>query len=555
MDCHRDEPDAINADTAPLPGAHDRSDVRRRQSGRNDAALPDSESKAEIDPPSGSVPDDGLHYEPGNGSPPQSPHAGDVAPEGEEEYMAPLPLLEEEPVAEAPEQGHIFINIAENCSICFEPLIAADDNIATLDCGHAFHRRCIARAYQQDPRCPLCRANVALDNLIREHVVFELAPAPVDEEAAGELEDGAGGWAAPELNVFVDIPALPDAPPVDPWGPPVPNPPIYLNANAAVGHIHTVPRNERIRVLVQPTFVILKWFIINIIMSVILSGGFNFATVIISVILSVVLQPCFRMLLQLWRRSDVYRRIALEHPIPVGNGLTTAQMNILISQHLEEPVHEVSPAVSVTALATVDSLIQRSATSLGLTNQVVTGNLSLYGTYLVPRTEVDVRPSNYIGTLASANVAELCVSHLDDVHNQRTSLVFWSPEMVNQVLSSSRYIPAEQRSREIGPRASRITDQQIQSPFYSMVQAGSAHVANIRASGFDIVDSFARGTILDFPQGSPSTPFTASDIVPKMGAPFLLSLGMMLTSSYGLTSIVSMYAFLLRCAWVLVSWA
>jgi hypothetical protein len=359
-----------------------------------------------------------------------------------------------------------------------------------------------------------------------DQAIIAVHDQPVVDDAPPQVvinvDNGQGGW---------DVPASPPSP---------------LNSQAAVGHHQVVPTLQNIRVHVRAGWVNLKWTMLIFIFSLLACGGFNLPAVVMSVVLGAVLKPVCRLLVAMWRRSSLRNGLLVDHALMLDSPLTTEQMNHLMVEHLNEPVVELNPAPAVTLTAGFDSLVQRTAVFMGLTEQVMTGQLVLHGRYTVPSTSVDFRPTNYIGTTASRNLVEVCVSHIDNIHEQTSSLVFWSPEMVGQLMSSSRYIPAAQRALELGPRSSRITDQQLQSTFYSEIQAGSARVAMIRASSADMTDIHTRSTVLDFQRGSPSIPCMASDIVPKMGAPFLLFLGMMLTSSFVQTSMLQFSVFLFR---------
>jgi len=425
-------------------------------------------------------------------------------------------------IAVAPANDVVIVDLVPahvECTICYEALgDGVDLPLTTLACMHVFHRHCISRWLQGVRQCPLCRTPVALDVDDRDGVLPEMEPVP---EVAINMPDDNVGWGAPR-------------------------PPSPLNNSAAVGHHQVVPTIQNIRVPVRIGWVNLKWTLLVTILCLLICGGFNLPALILAVIFGFVLRPICRLGVSMWRGSSLRNGLLVPRVTALDAPLTTQQMNELMVEHLNDPVVELNPPPLVTLTASADSAIQRAAVFMGLTEQVMTGQLVLHGRYSVPATAVDFRPTNYIGTTASSNIVEVCVSHIDNIHDQTTSLVFWSPEMVGQLMSSSRYIPAAQRALELGPRSSRITDQQLQSTFYSEIQAGSARVALIRASSSDMTDIHARSTVLDFRSGSPSTPCMASDIVPKMGAPFLLFLGMMLTSSFVQTSMLGLCVYLCK---------
>ena len=44
-----------------------------------------------------------------------------------------------------------------SCSICLEPLGSEDAALMALDCGHFFHRSCMAEWARQKLACPTCQ--------------------------------------------------------------------------------------------------------------------------------------------------------------------------------------------------------------------------------------------------------------------------------------------------------------------------------------------------------------------------------------------------------------
>ena len=68
-------------------------------------------------------------------------------------------VLEEAGVAAAGNQG---IG-GEECSVCYESYEAekgGEKEVATIPCGHAFHKSCILTWFQRSNSCPLCRAKL-----------------------------------------------------------------------------------------------------------------------------------------------------------------------------------------------------------------------------------------------------------------------------------------------------------------------------------------------------------------------------------------------------------
>lgn len=500
----------------------------------------------------------------------------------------------------------------DECIICKAELPEA--NKQYLTCMHNFHAACISTWLSRNPTCPICRHPIVVEDLGLDVAVDllhdddpyinepeddadydtdEEDEAPYDPDVSQSEDEEPDEvvplpWPAPQVQlpqhpvgphppvnlgwgplmppvmhppppIHVHLPPVPApaapalAPPPPPaaaGGAPAPGGPI--NNQPAVGHHLAVPEREHIRVVGRAKCVDFKWLVVIMLLSSLLTWGLDFKTVIVATILSIVLRPFSKVLVLLWRHSTWRTSLDIPRPPPVAAPLTTVDMDNLMARRTREPVLEIVPPASVTIAAGVDRFIQRTAITMGLSEQVITGQLVLHGRFTVPQSAVDFRPTNYIGTTASRNLVEVCVSHIDNIHDQRTSLVFWSPEMVNQLLSATRYLPAAQRALELGPKSTRITDQQLQSTYYSEVQAGSSRVAMIRASGSDLEDLHARSTVLDFQQGSPSTPCMDTGIVPQMGAPFLLLFGMMLLSESGRIFMVSFCGYLPRLLWALL---
>lgn len=504
----------------------------------------------------------------------QSNQSGQGQDQVEEKHESPgvLPDLpaqrpaDEEPLSD-PAPGpadQVAINILPagevECAICYNPCLVSDPHVIHLECFHAFHRHCIARWMQQNRSCPVCRTPVA-PRVLEEIQGRGEGDGDADDEDSSDSDDDGPAVGPPHLG---DGGGPADEPPQEDGDAGGPLPGIVpidildynqadapINGQMAVGHHNTVPTMELVRVAVKAKWLKVKWIMLICVISLALCRGFNIHAVILAIILALFLRTSLRVGLSAWRSSRWQKLISISSAAePVV--LDTEGMNAIMREQVSDPVVEVNPGPSVVIAAEIDNFIQSASSSLGITNQLVTGRLWLRGRYNVPPTDHDFRPTNFQGTFASPQITEVCVSHLDNVHLQTTSLVVWSPEMVNQVLSSSRYIPAAQRALELGPRTSRITDQQLQSSFYSQVQAGSAIVAMLRASAHDLVDSNARAALLDFQPGSPSIPCSVLGIVPKMGAPFLLFLGMMLTSSLGWDFTTQLLAYPLKLAWGLL---
>lgn len=92
---------------------------------------------------------------------------------------------------------------ADDCAVCLEALKDpgpdGDARVEQLDaCGHQFHIGCIAQAVAQDPRCPLCRADVGPANLasIQAASPGMQGPQPVPlQTGSSALERAHGpGW-------------------------------------------------------------------------------------------------------------------------------------------------------------------------------------------------------------------------------------------------------------------------------------------------------------------------------------------------------------------------
>jgi len=535
---HRDEDllcsSVCQTSTSVLSGRNDCADSshRRRLPRVADQPAPDVVLELGTIPAAAPLPSSAQEASDDAGSAPRHPPSAEDAPMNGE-YPAPQAAQVMEP--------HVVVTMPEEvppveCVVC-RATLQDGTPVVSLECSHCFHTACIVPWFRMSERCPVCRTPAsAFARILLGHdgPAVSVVEVDVDADNAHPADDAEPAGVAPGPV------GGPDA--TDGWGLPVP----FLNNGTAVGHLRIVSDFLNIRVPVRPSWVGLKWCIILITISLLCCGGFGLASVVLSAVLAVVLRPACRRLVALWRRSAFRERHLASPHVPTSALLSDSQMDELFQEHYREPVVETNLPPVPSMVVFLDSCIQRTSVFLGLTDQVLTGHLVTRGTYLVPATRNDFRPTNYSGTSASPSVVEVCVSWLDNVHDSTSSLVFWSPEMANQLMTSSRYIPAQQRATELGPRSSRITDQMLQSSYYSEVQAGSARVAMIRSSSADIVDAQARSTVLDFRSGSPSTPFMASDIVPKMGAPFLLLVGTMLQSGFVRTFIAMLLELLFR---------
>lgn len=49
-----------------------------------------------------------------------------------------------------------FIDLSEECCICFEELRTA--NICYTQCNHLYHYHCLKDCFKRQPYCPLCRS-------------------------------------------------------------------------------------------------------------------------------------------------------------------------------------------------------------------------------------------------------------------------------------------------------------------------------------------------------------------------------------------------------------
>ena len=51
-----------------------------------------------------------------------------------------------------------------SCAICYEEML---NNLAVTKCGHIFHRECIDQAWIRTESCPLCRAELKENEIIK----------------------------------------------------------------------------------------------------------------------------------------------------------------------------------------------------------------------------------------------------------------------------------------------------------------------------------------------------------------------------------------------------
>lgn len=388
-------------------------------------------------------------------------------------------------------------------------------------------------------------------------VLVDIAHLPADDEPAPPA-------AAPDPPV---VPALPPPPPPPPsdegsrrrlnrlphpdsaWAididdgalgpePPIsrPEPPAgFAPLNNSIASRSTLALPPCIPILVPSRAQWLSRFcyvVLNLLLSVALFPRLNLATLITCILLSLSMRACFRALSLVWRWSSWRKELRFERdeglqaiPVLGAGAAERALMNIRLG-----PIDERRTGLRLQVLAWIDATIQRMSSAMGVTRFIQTGVLKNVGVYRCPLTAVEVRPTEYRGTAASPDVCEIVVAEVEDIHAQNTSLVLYHQGMVNTLSRSLATMPTSQRYREALPRANRITEHQIPESIYRAVQAGSARVAMIDAAANDIADQHVLGTLQDFHEGSPSTPFTASDIVLLTGAPSLLCLLIALVS-------------------------
>ena len=77
------------------------------------------------------------------------------APQAPQATRSGVPGLGERSIASIPERRSDAIGV-EECAICLTRC-APDVKLAELDCGHAFHRSCLAKWLRRTGSCPCCR--------------------------------------------------------------------------------------------------------------------------------------------------------------------------------------------------------------------------------------------------------------------------------------------------------------------------------------------------------------------------------------------------------------
>jgi len=73
-------------------------------------------------------------------------------------YKAPATLTTGIP-SDAMSTPDSSCDMEEDCVICQDPLHKRR-KCAKLKCGHIFHKKCIQRAFQSKPQCPVCRKSI-----------------------------------------------------------------------------------------------------------------------------------------------------------------------------------------------------------------------------------------------------------------------------------------------------------------------------------------------------------------------------------------------------------
>lgn len=473
------------------------------------------------------------------------------------------------------------------CSICRENLhdphyqvfaTACDNNVS-----HYFHLHCIQTHWDSrngqglPPVCPMCRWPIA----IRPR--RDIDGLPIHARAAGNVPGrplgGPGPAPAPAPNAPAPAPNANNAPFIFPGQllpqniPPPPPPPVPIVINmqappppaAAAPPAAPAPGNTNglrgyrrvstpfydIVVPSQASYTSLKWVGLGALLGIFVGRGFNKKAVAVSTLFALLAKPSFRYLFGLWR-ACAFRQRAFRSPMqlaPANPVMNQPEVEACVQSIRTNPIVEYVSDPLTSAIASADSVIQHAASFMGLTDHRVTGRVVNVGTYQIPLTNAEIRPTNFTGTLASRNVVELDVSYIVNPSLQRQTIALSAPEVVNQLLTSTRNMVPAVRTHEIANRSSRVTDQIIPAPLYTHVLEGSAQIATILASAYDPRRNHLQGLVQDFPVGSPSIRSMVSDIAPTMGAPFLILVGMVLPLNMGLTFTKALTASLSSALW------
>jgi SWI/SNF-related matrix-associated actin-dependent regulator of chromatin subfamily A3 len=105
-------------------------------------------------------------------------------------------LDKEDIVALTPENAQILqdalaeaIRVSEDCPICYDPIQTHDPVITA--CKHRFGRNCIVDALKRQKRCPMCRHELAVDDLLEPRLVEveNLTGADVDPDRRSSKTD------------------------------------------------------------------------------------------------------------------------------------------------------------------------------------------------------------------------------------------------------------------------------------------------------------------------------------------------------------------------------
>lgn len=355
-------------------------------------------------------------------------------------------------------------------------------------------------------------------------------PAPRRDRPAPEPPEDGPWMVALEVNDGDNWGNEPVVPPPAPPG--LPPGSKVINNSVNQSHSCTIPRHIPILVPAGPTWVgTMAYIVTSLLLPLLLFRSLSLLCLLTCLVVSLGLKPLMRAISLWWRWSKLRKKLKFDrNRALVVRAMGPGAAERAIRNIRLGPVDERRIPFRMQLLAWFDASVQRAATAFGVTSFVQTGVLTNKGVYECPVTTVDLRPSEYRGTASSKDVCEVMIAEIEDIHAQSKSLILYNQSMVNNIGRTLATMPASQRYSEAGPRANRITDLQIPETIYRAVQAGSARVALMEAAANDIADRQALGTLQDFHKGSPSTPFTASDIVLLTGAPCLLFLAMTLVS-------------------------
>lgn len=118
-------------------------------------------------------------------------------------YCIDEKLKTESPIEQEQEQEETEKPKCDECTICYEPLDGT--NVATMDCGHTFHYKCIFRwnLTNTGDMCPLCRCDLGLPDIESDSSDSESEASEFDTDSEFEVDnEESGDTENPSVNEY-----------------------------------------------------------------------------------------------------------------------------------------------------------------------------------------------------------------------------------------------------------------------------------------------------------------------------------------------------------------